>query len=258
MNVSNKCAEKEHQGLGTAKSGSELSLIDAIKALNMDIRIAFDNYHNHLGAKKVGTRRKTKANDHVVANENFKDFSKMVLDEMNTGMSAEELESEAFFHFASRDNKTRLFTPIRLSMAFCIESFSAFKYGREEKAWAHLENAKKYVETAKGSLEMDAAKLQERAKLGGHAKAASQYGPFKDEVKKLLESKRPASGWGNITEAINGISKDLEKNLFDNPDIKLKSEELPNLLRRWINSDAEIKAAYSATTADTAKNEESL
>ncbi len=167
----------------------------------------------------------------------FEIVRKRVADKMKIGQSARKIEEQSFFDFI--DGSRSLC--IERALAYCFEAEQAFEQGGIEQAWPALIRAHYFLGLLgrESDPSVETRELRVNSAKGGKRKAM-KYQPLKDEIIRLLETKRPTKGWRNSIVAIKSIFPDLE--IF-NKEVRL-STNLASLLSRWSKEETPFGEAF--------------
>lgn len=158
--------------------------------------------------------------------ETFKEARSRVAKRLKAGNSANEIDIQSRLDFLTGS----ISSGVDITIAYCLEAEQAFEQGGIELAWPALIRAHYFLGLLgrEPQPSVETRELRVNSAIGG-ARKAKKYQPLKDEIIKLLETKRPRKGWRDSKTAIDSIFNDL---VILNNNARI-STNLASLLSRW-------------------------
>lgn len=215
----------------------------------LSIEDAINQYHERL---KICFNR-------LCSNENYNDFKQTIVEEINNGLTTEEMDIGCRFEYLARIGPNFRLIPIRLAIASCIQSQSAFDSGDSENAWSFLSKASSYAEMAFNEpIRHD--EVRQKITESGVLARQIKINLVKAEAIRLLNKNSPQGGWKYKSSAIKSIEKPLYEFILKLKNRKsskpiLTETNLSNTLSRWsLEKGSAISAAFNANITKKHQN----
>ncbi len=169
--------------------------------------------------------------------------------------SAEDLEFEGFYtRSMTRRGYDAHIAPITLAIAYCADARKALAASDLARAWCCVDRGEFFVHDDV-LIDDPHKKFQDRARLGGAARAARRFDPVKRLVMELLCTHAPTGGWKNKAEASLLLAKYIDDTGLLSSD-SLTYDNFQQTLYRWLMKDAELRDAFAAHRRQPARTSE--
>lgn len=187
----------------------------------------------------------------LMPNQSFDAYYQSIIGKIDSDELTHDMEADLHANYIFHRGLTFSLIPIMLSCAYLIQTHRALENGNSDAAWYFVKKAKYYADNAVNDPKWKAEKKQRVSSTGGIAKSEIQFKEAKEKVIELLKTKRPPEGWvEKLTPVIDEIVDDL-RSFIASKHITLDSDELSRTLRRWLKTDPDVRAAYTANSAKT-------
>jgi hypothetical protein len=148
--------------------------------------------------------------------------------------------------------------PFYFSFMCLALALIAISEGNEGLAWATNTKASYYIGLTEGSfnltLQLKSAHNSDVASSGGHASAQSRK-RARVEAAKLLESKKPATGWNSYDHAADAILEDLKSFIAGSVRTFRAPHRVRINLMHWLKEDKDVHEKFLQTCNQSMKFE---
>jgi hypothetical protein len=186
----------------------------------------------------------------VFPEENFNELLQRFIERIKLGEIDNYQLVEYWTEDLFRSDGAPSMGPFYFSFMCLALALRAISEGDEGLAWATNAKASYYIGLTEGSfnltLQLQSNHNNDVASSGGHASAKNRE-RARIEAAKLLESKKPATGWNSYDHAADAILEDLKSYIAANVRTFRAPHRVRINLMRWLKEDQDVHEKFLQT-----------
>ncbi|WP_350016211.1 hypothetical protein ABNK63_16230 [Rhodanobacter sp. IGA1.0] len=195
-------------------------------------------------AIKGGFARIAELYDEVRFGETYETLFKNVVESLQSGRTVREMDHELRIHFLTSPERHPE-VPFWMATANFLNAQRLFEVDQLAASQKAVESATFWVEDCSYRPPTRDTILRDASKKGT-ANRNARFQPLKDEMVRLIKTKRPIEGWKSKAQVVSLIYKEINV-LNESLNWVLTSSNLKRKLREWLNTELAIVAAFEET-----------